>query len=66
MYYYRIILCVLLSLTLSSPILAYQERNLLSNTWNEEALSGVILSPGNGALIPVLKKERPGKDCRNS
>ncbi len=56
MYYYRIILCVLLSLTLSSPILAYQERNLLSNTWNEEALSGVILSPGEWSPYPGIEK----------
>lgn len=54
--YYRIILCVLLSLTLSSPLLAYQERNLLSNAWDEEALSGVILSPGEWSPYPGIEK----------
>lgn len=54
--YYRIILSVLLFFVPSSSLLAYQDRDLLSSTWNEEALSGVILTPGDWSPYPTIER----------
>ena len=53
--YYRIILSVLLSFALSSPLFALQERNLLSRNWGADSLSGVILAPGEWSPYPSIE-----------
>ncbi len=54
--YHRIILSALLSFILSPPLFAYHERNLLSNDWDNENLSGLILAPDEWSPYPSIEK----------
>ncbi len=43
-------------LLFTSSLSAYQDRNLLSNNWEAEALSGVILMPGEWSPYPAIDR----------
>ncbi len=55
---YKTFTLLLVLSILSSPLVAYQERNLLSNSWDKDALSGVIL-PANqwSPYRPITERE---------
>ena len=51
-----ILLLVMFSLT--APVIAYQERNLLGGSWDKEALSGVVLAAAEWSPYrPVTERE---------
>ncbi len=47
---------ILVLLAFSSPLFAYQERNLLSSNWDSDTLSGVILAPDEWSPYPSIDK----------
>jgi Heparinase II/III-like protein len=51
---YKTFTFMFILLLFTSPLLALQERNLLSDNWDEKALSGVILPPGEWSPYPSI------------
>ncbi len=51
---YKTLTFLFVLLLFTSPLSAYQERNLLSDNWDEEALSGLILPPGEWSPYPSI------------